>query len=276
MKVFAKAKVNLALDVVERDQKGYHILDMIMAPISLYDEVEVEIAKEDCVTCVGMELPEVNTVTKTLKMLRDNFAIKNKYAITIHKNIPEQAGLAGGSADAAAVMRAVCEMEGIEMEDEQAFQLSKTVGADVPFCFYSRWARVQGIGEIIRPISCNETLDILLVKPDYGISTPKSFGIWDENPSDHVNVQMVQEALENGDFDSLCQCMDNALEPIAKQIEPDLIQVAKDMEEAGMNRVMMSGSGSTMMGFVKDKSVLESAREILKKKYSFVEIVRVG
>lgn len=276
MKVYAQAKVNLALDVVERDDKGYHILDMIMAPISLFDEIEIEVAQEDCVSCIEMELPEVNTITKTLKILRENFPVKNKYSIVIHKNIPEQAGLAGGSADAAAVWKAVCEIEGIQIEDEVVFQLSKKVGADVPFCYFNKWARVQGIGEFIKPIDRKESIPVLLVKPSYGISTPKSFGIWDENPSAHVDVQKVQQTLEKNDFQALCQSMDNALEPIAKQIEPNLNEVAKDMEEAGMVRVMMSGSGSTMMGFNSDMDVLSRAKTVLEKKYPFVEIVRVG
>lgn len=276
MKVFAQAKVNLALDVVKRDDNGYHLLDMIMAPISLFDEIEISVADKDFISCIEMELPEINTISKTLKMLRENFDVKNHYSIVIHKNIPEQAGLAGGSADAAAVMKAVCDIENIVVEEEQAFQLSKKVGADVPFCYFNKWARVQGIGEIIQPIACDQKIDILLVKPDYGISTPKSFGIWDENPSEHVDVSQVQKALEQKNFEKLCEVMDNALEPIAKLLEPNLEQVARDMEQAGMKRVMMSGSGSSMMGFCEDKKVLNEAKQLLADKYSFVEIVSVG
>ncbi|MBQ0064608.1 MAG: 4-(cytidine 5'-diphospho)-2-C-methyl-D-erythritol kinase [Firmicutes bacterium] len=276
MKVFAQAKVNLALDVVKRDGNGYHLLDMIMAPISLFDEIEISVADKDFISCIEMELPEINTISKTLKMLRENFDVKNHYSIVIHKNIPEQAGLAGGSADAAAVMKAVCDIENIVVEEEQAFQLSKKVGADVPFCYFNKWARVQGIGEIIQPIACDQKIDILLVKPDYGISTPKSFGIWDKNPSEHVDVSQVQKALEQKNFEKLCEVMDNALEPIAKLLEPNLEQVARDMEQAGMKRVMMSGSGSSMMGFCEDKKVLNEAKQLLADKYPFVEIVSVG
>lgn len=276
MKVFAQAKVNLALDVVKRDDNGYHLLDMIMAPISLFDEIEISVADKDFISCIEMELPEINTISKTLKMLRENFDVKNHYSIVIHKNIPEQAGLAGGSADAAAVMKAVCDIENIVVEEEQAFQLSKKVGADVPFCYFNKWARVQGIGEIIQPIACDQKIDILLVKPDYGISTPKSFGIWDKNPSEHVDVSQVQKALEQKNFEKLCEVMDNALEPIAKLLEPNLEQVARDMEQAGMKRVMMSGSGSSMMGFCEDKKVLNEAKQLLADKYPFVEIVSVG
>ena len=110
MKIYAPAKVNLGLDVVRTMENGYHELDMIMAPISLYDELDIEYADQDKIEIENMELSEDNTISKTLGLLRDCYDIKHHYLIRVKKNIPGQAGLAGGSADAAAVLKTVLEL----------------------------------------------------------------------------------------------------------------------------------------------------------------------
>ena len=113
MQVQARAKINLALDVVERMDNGYHSLDMIMAPISIYDEIEIEKSNCDRVECEGMKLPENNTVSKMIQVLKDTYHLDSSFTVSIKKHIPAQAGLGGGSADAAAVCKAILKMEGI-------------------------------------------------------------------------------------------------------------------------------------------------------------------
>ena len=113
MQVQARAKINLALDVVERMDNGYHSLDMIMAPISIYDEIEIEKSDCDMVECEGMKLPESNTVSKMIQVLKDTYHLDSSFKVSIKKHIPAQAGLGGGSADAAAVCKAILKMEGI-------------------------------------------------------------------------------------------------------------------------------------------------------------------
>lgn len=276
MKVQARAKINLALDVVERMDNGYHALDMIMAPISIYDEIEVEKNEATIVTCEGMKLPEKNTISKMIQVLKDTYSIPSHYKVTVKKHIPAQAGLGGGSADAAAVCKAILKLENIEETEENLYELSKQVGADVPFCIHDKWARVQGIGEKIIPIDSDWQFDILVVKPDFGISTANAFSKWKESRPFHPDVDLVESSIRNQNMDLLYQTMANALEPIAFEMEPELKQVKMDMEDAGLVRILMSGSGSSMLGFSVDKDVIMQAYEQLKEKYSFVKIVHIG
>ncbi len=276
MKVQARAKINLALDVVERMDNGYHSLDMIMAPISICDEIEIEIGICDEVTCEGMKLPEKNTVSKMVQVLKELYHLSSNYKISIKKHIPAQAGLGGGSADAAAVCKAILQMEGIEETEENLYEITKQVGADVPFCIHDKWARVKGIGEKIIPIESDWQFNIIVVKPDFGISTANAFSKWKESRPFHPDVDLVESSIREKNMDLLYQTMANALEPIAFEIEPELNQVKMDMEDAGLVRILMSGSGSSMLGFSVDEDVIQSACERLKEKYSFVQIVHVG
>ena len=276
MKVQARAKINLALDVVERMDNGYHSLDMIMAPISICDEIEIEIGICDEVTCEGMKLPEKNTVSKMVQVLKELYHLSSNYKISIKKHIPAQAGLGGGSADGAAVCKAILQMEGIEETEENLYEITKQVGADVPFCIHDKWARVKGIGEKITPIESDWQFNIIVVKPDFGISTANAFSKWKESRPFHPDVDLVESSIREKNMDLLYQTMANALEPIAFEIEPELNQVKMDMEDAGLVRILMSGSGSSMLGFSVDEDVIQSAYERLKEKYSFVQIVHVG
>lgn len=276
MKVQARAKINLALDVVERMDNGYHSLDMIMAPISICDEIEIEIGICDEVTCEGMKLPEKNTVSKMVQVLKELYHLSSNYKISIKKHIPAQAGLGGGSTDAAAVCKAILQMEGIEETEENLYEITKQVGADVPFCIHDKWARVKGIGEKITPIESDWQFNIIVVKPDFGISTANAFSKWKESRPFHPDVDLVESSIREKNMDLLYQTMANALEPIAFEIEPELNQVKMDMEDAGLVRILMSGSGSSMLGFSVDEDVIQSAYERLKEKYSFVQIVHVG
>ena len=276
MKVQARAKINLALDVVERMDNGYHSLDMIMAPISICDEIEIEIGICDEVTCEGMKLPEKNTVSKMVQVLKELYHLSSNYKISIKKHIPAQAGLGGGSADAAAVCKAILQMEGIEETEENLYEITKQVGADVPFCIHDKWARVKGIGEKITPIESDWQFNIIVVKPDFGISTANAFSKWKESRPFHPDVDLVESSIREKNMDLLYQTMANALEPIAFEIEPELNQVKMDMEDAGLVRILMSVSGSSMLGFSVDEDVIQSAYERLKEKYSFVQIVHVG
>ena len=278
MKVLAPAKVNIALNVVGKMENGYHELDMIMAPISLYDELNIQPihGSEDIILCNGAQLPEKNTIQKSIDLMREKYKFENHYLVEVDKNIPMQAGLAGGSADAAAVLKAINETEQLMATEDDLIELGKRVGADVPFCLVNQWARVQGIGEKIRRLDCDWKFDILLVKPKEGVSTPASFAIWDEKEHKEVDVDIVEEALQHKNVELLYTTMVNDLEAIGQELLPVLNTIKEDMNDEGIVRVMMSGSGSSMMGFSVDQDVLEEAKDVLKKKYEFVEVVTVG
>ena len=278
MKVLAPAKVNIALDVVGKMENGYHELDMIMAPISLFDELNIQPihGSEDIILCDGAQLPEKNTIQKSIDLMRKQYAFENHYLVEVKKSIPMQAGLAGGSADAAAVLKTINELENLHLNESELIELGKKVGADVPFCLVNEWARVQGIGEKIRRLDCDWKFDILLVKPKEGVSTPASFSIWDSKENKPLDVDIVEEALVKKNVELLYTTMVNDLEPIGQELLPVLNTIKEDMNDLGIVRVMMSGSGSSMMGFSIDQDVLEDAKKVLKDRYEFVEVVTVG
>lgn len=281
MKIYANAKVNLALDVVRRRADGYHELDMVMAPLSLKDTIDITPngADTDRITC-DAPLPETNTVTKAMAILREEASCQGRtiggYDIHITKRIPEQAGLAGGSADAAAVIKAVNRLEGLGLGEERLYELGARVGADVPFCIAGRTSRVRGIGELIRPIDTDWGFDLLLVKPEAGVSTPAAFARWEETETGLHDIDLVEEALHKHNAELLLSTMVNSLEPAAMALVPELEQLREEMTELGLVRVMMTGSGSAMMGFSVDQEVLENAALMLRPRHPFVQVVHAG
>ena len=276
MRILAQAKVNVALEVVGQMENGYHELDMIMAPVSIFDTIDIEKSEKDSIVCLEYEIPKENTVSRIIEKCRKEFDLKSHYAVMIHKDIPTQSGMAGGSADAAAVLKAILEMEKIDCPLNRQIEIGKEIGADVPFCIVNQWARVKGIGEKITPIQSNMKIHALIVKPEQGVSTPQAFKLWHENQPGPVDVDLVQCAIEKEDMVLLVQSMNNSLEPAAKSILPALNEIKEDMEDLGIIRVMMSGSGSSMMGFSVDDEVLENAKKELEKKYAFVRLVTIG
>jgi 4-diphosphocytidyl-2-C-methyl-D-erythritol kinase len=278
MKRYANAKVNLALDVLGTLPNGYHDLDMIMAPVSLADELEIEPADklEHSIYFENEKVEENNTLTKTLKLLEEQAGLKGFYEIHVKKNIPLQAGLAGGSADAACLIKALNEMENLHLSLEQMQKIGVQVGADVPYCLQNSWSRVQGIGEKVTPLDSDWKFKILLAKPKEGVSTKECFELCDEYREHPFDIDIVQDAVCNKNTDLLYQTMVNALEEPAMEILPQLWDLKEKMQEYDLVRVMMTGSGSALMGFSVDDSVLEYAYEQLKDEADFIEIVQVG
>lgn len=278
MKVLAPAKVNLALNIKGILADGYHALDMIMAPISLCDEIEIRPngQKKDEIVFEGMNVPKNNTVAKAIDLMRRTFQLPAHYKVEVKKNIPSQAGLGGGSADAAAVMRAIDQMEGLHLSQDQLIELGKQVGADVPFCLVNSWARVKGVGEQIELLDSDWKFKLLLVKPKEGISTPEAFKLWDASQRYQYDIDLVETALLKKSVDLLYTTMGNALEDVAQNALPVLKEIKEDMYNEGIVQAMMSGSGSSIMGFSVDESVLEEAKKALEPYYDFVEIVTVG
>lgn len=274
MKTEAYGKVNLALDILGLREDGYHEMDMIMAGIELHDDLQVEAlpkAKADEIVVTNGTLPENNTLKKTLDLMRSKYGLRHFYKITLTKHIPEQAGLGGGSADAAALIQALNRLEHLQLPVDEMMEAGAKVGADVPFCILQGFARVQGIGEVCRPIYTDWRIPVLLVKPAEGISTPFAFAKFDETESKPYDIDLVETAVRKKDEGLLYQTMVNALEPIAMEELPVLEQIKEDLNDLGIVRVMMSGSGSCMMGFCVDEELLDKAEEKLKDVYPFVK-----
>ncbi len=277
MKRRAYAKINLGLDVVCRRDDGYHELNMIMVPIDFYDLCEVNISEQMSFHSNASYLPsdDKNTMLKAVNVMREHFGFTENFEIRLTKHIPSQAGLAGGSSDAAATMHMIKELLNLEADDETMIQLAKKVGADVPFCYMEQPAQVSGIGEKMEFFELNTDFYLFLAKPYRGVSTKKAFESLNFRTLRHPNIEAVREALENGNYYQMLGALGNSLEQTAFELVPQIREVKHELEDFGFDGALMSGSGSTVFAITRDRELLERAGTYFRSKGCFVRKTRI-
>ncbi len=265
----AYGKINLSIDVIGKTTDGYHQLDMIMLPIDLYDVVGMEVSETMEYQCnIEMPYDEHNIVYKAVELMRKNFDFKENFRIILTKNIPMQAGLAGGSTDAAAVMRLINQLLDLKQTREQLAALGKQIGADVPFCVYSCPARVKGIGEQVTPFKLEKGYDLLLIKPQDGISTRTCFELTDKENLVHPDMDALQQAfISHQPFSHL---LGNSLQRAAVKMLPEIEEILSDCKQAGYDNSLMTGSGSTCFVMVEEGTNLDDFARKMGNKYNFV------
>lgn len=263
----AHAKINLCLDVIRRRSDGYHELDMIMLPLQLHDELHVEKNDIDLFSSNDDSVPfnESHTVIKAYRLMKERYGFEGCVKVNLIKNIPSQAGLAGGSSDGAAMVKALKELFEIKASDEELAEICLKIGADVPFCFYEKPAIVQGIGDKIKRFSFEWDPYVLLVKPAMGVSTKQAYQTLDIEKCDHVASDVVVEKLIKNKTNDLDQDLKNSLEYSAFQLVPQLKQLKTQLKDLGFKIVLMSGSGSTMFAISEDEQLINQAIKYFKQ-----------
>ncbi len=271
METKANAKINLTLDVVKKRDDGYHEMDMIMVPLSLCDVLDVTLSDHDEIVCDATSFPldESNTIYKAIVLMREQYALKEHFRVEVQKQIPMQAGLAGGSADGAAMLKAIVALCNLTISEEELLLIGKKIGADVPFCIVNQPARVQGIGEKVTRFTHHCPFYVLLVKPQEGVSTGKAFSLIDFTSCVHPDVDKAQHYLQTNNYEAFCSCIGNTLEQSAFQMVPVIANIKKQLSDLGFDAVLMSGSGSTVFAITRDIALLHQAKEAMKK-YAFV------
>lgn len=277
MKERAYAKINLCLDVVGRRDDGYHELKMIMVPIDFYDVLEMNFATETTLELNRSYLPvnEKNTIIKAIRVMQEKYGFDDEFECRLAKHIPTRAGLAGGSADAAAAIRMMNRMLRLNLSMEEMIETGREVGADVPFCIMNKPALVEGIGEKIMPFKCSPDFDILLVKPRKGVSTKEAFDIVDSSENEHPDCMKLMNALIMNDYEGVVSSLGNSLEPAAIQLVKDIRTVKNRLNEMGFDGVLMSGSGSTVFGITRNTQLLNDSMEQLRQEKYFVRKTRI-
>ena len=272
MKQRAYAKINLCLDVVRRREDGYHELEMIMAPVNLYDTLNFEFSDELRLQSNVPYLPldRRNTIVKAIELLREEYGFKENFEITLQKHIPTQAGMAGGSTDGAAAIRALNKMLQLGMDNDKMVEIAKKVGADVPFCLRSRPAFVTGIGENLEHFRVHTPFYLLLVKPYKGVSTKVAFETLDFSCAEHPDCRRMREALIGNDYDGVLQSLGNTLEQSAFKLVPQIATIKQDLLALGFDGALMSGSGSTVFALTRDLELLEKGAAAMRKKAAFI------
>lgn len=267
MYVKAFAKINVYLDVLSKREDGYHDLDMVMLPIELHDSIQISLlynSFDSYVTCDHIELKEAkyNLINKTIAEMKKRYGIKENFNVVVHKEIPICAGLGGGSSNAAATIKAIEHLLKLKLSPEEELDLGKSLGADVPFCLSNKPARVQGIGENVRPINLKKKYHVLIIKPSEGLSTKHVFDIADKMKLPHGNADLVEKALIEGDDKALAANMFNSLELASISVVDEIKRVKEMFKNDGFQMVLMSGSGSSVFALTTD---LKKAQSCYKK-----------
>lgn len=270
MIIQAHAKINVALNILNKREDGYHTLDMVMLPLDLHDSIDISLLPPDFdtfITCddVSLETGEYNLCTIALKAMRERYMFKQEFRIHIHKSIPMAAGLGGGSSDAAAVMHAICTLLKIHPDPTEINEIARKIGSDVPFFYEGKAARVSGVGEVIKPIQVAKRYFVLIVKPGDGLSTKTVYTQYDLMEKDIADVDAVVEALAAGDDDKLGASIANVLEKPAFFLLPAIKKVKDSLIKDGFKIVSMSGSGSSVFALSTSHHLISKAEAKYEK-----------
>lgn len=269
----AHAKLNLTLDVLGKRPDGYHDLEMVMQEISLGDDITLllETGEPWRVISDSGEIPcnEQNLAIKAAKLFFTKTEIDPRgLTVKIVKQTPVCAGMGGGSADGAAVLRLLQEHYGNSLTQQVLYEIAEAVGSDVPFGLFGGTALAQEKGQILTRLAPMPDCDIVLCKPTFPISTPELFRAIDtEQIEKRPNGVGMLRALEKGNIYEVAACLCNVFEPIVTGIHPELYEIRRIMLECGAINGSMTGSGPTMFGIFTHSAEAESCYELLKKTY---------
>ena len=254
----APAKINLTLDTLFKRNDGYHEIAMIMTTVDLNDRLSFQ-KRNDNKIVVDIEHNYVTNDHKNLayqaaKLMMETYHLKQGVTISIDKDIPVSAGLAGGSADAAATMRGINRLYELGASLETLSQLGLQIGTDVPFCIYNKTAICKGRGEKIKFLDKPPSAWVVLAKPNLGISSPDIFKELNLKVDYDVHTEMCEEAIRQGDYMKLCKSLSNRLETVSMSMYPEIKKIKNNMLRCGADGALMSGSGPTVYAFAQKES----------------------
>lgn len=276
----SRAKINLSIDVLGKREDGYHLVEMIMQTIDLYDIIKITENDIDEINInsnsLDIPLNKNNIVYKAAELLKDRFNIKSGLDIFIQKNIPVAAGMAGGSCNAAAVLVGLNKLWNLNLSEKQLQEIGLTLGADVPFCISGKTALAQGIGEELTYIKgLPKDVSILICKPNLFVSTKDVYqGLDLDNIKDRPDNKLLIKCLEEGNIKVLSENMVNVLENVTSKMHEEILDIERIMMDNNALGSMMSGSGPTVFGiFEKEEDVIKGKEKLLEK-YNQVYVVR--
>ena len=247
--VLAPAKLNLALDVVGLLPNGYHALDMTMQTITLYERVMLRRSAGLSLRLPGslVQPNDKNTAIKAALAFFHYTGLLAGVDITIYKNTPVRAGMAGGSAGAAAVLVGLNALYGAKLSMSELCALGAGIGADVPFALMGGTCRVQGVGDLLKALPPVPDCWFTVVMPDYGVSTPEAFAAYDTvGSSTHPDCEAQEKAIRAGDLDAVCAAAGNALEECSGAKDNEAIKAL--LRAHGAVTALMTGSGAAVFG----------------------------
>ena len=266
----AYGKINLGLDVLGKREDGYHTVRMIMQTVELHDTLTFKenSTGEITMTCDNETLPvdENNLCIRAAKLLKDEFGFEGGVDIHLKKRIPIAAGMAGGSTDAATVLKAVNEIFELGLSKKELMKRGVTLGADIPYCIMGGTALAEGIGEKLTRLSPMPSVPVLIAKPPVNVSTGKVYGALDSLETyDHPNIDALIHSIEYEDILGIAPKMGNVLADVTMPMVPEIAEIVDFMESHGAVRAMMTGSGPTVFGIFEDNDEMEKCRKALEE-----------
>ncbi|MBQ7676991.1 MAG: 4-(cytidine 5'-diphospho)-2-C-methyl-D-erythritol kinase [Lachnospiraceae bacterium] len=276
----AYAKINLLLDVRGLREDGYHEVAMVMQTIGLCDTVTVTRRPDDMVAMTIafednyrapeelLKADEDNLCIRAAKLMMAEGSLGGGYDIALTKRIPVGAGLAGGSTDAAAVLRAINEMEGLTYSDEDLCRLGGTLGADIPYCILGGTKYAAGTGTTLSEAPACPKLFLVLIKPQASMPTGKIYHDFDAMTKPlHPDMEAMKRALEGGAAEEVADALGNSLEPVVAAQFPVIGELKETLKETGAYNAMMTGSGSCVYGIFGSEEKAMETEEMLRVKY---------
>ncbi len=262
----ARAKINLTLDVLGKRPDGYHEVEMVMQTIELHDVLEFTLSGRDItLTIEGANLnpgPD-NLVRRAAELIRRRGKIRTGVKIRLAKAIPVAAGLGGGSSDAAAALLALNELWEIGLSLSELMFLGEQLGSDVPFCLLGGTALAKGRGEQLERLPACPHLGLVLVKPQFSVSTACVYQGYTPGPAvNRPNNRAMADAIKKKDIGGIAQNLANALESVTIKMYPEVARIKEELIRAGALGALMSGSGPTVFGLAQD---METARAIANR-----------
>ncbi len=261
----APAKLNISLEVFGKRPDGYHNIRSVMVPVSLYDEVRVEEAGEGIdIAMEDRSVPsgESNTCHKAARLFMERTGRPQGVRVSVRKRIPAEAGLGGGSSDAAATFKGLMALTGIALPDDALRDMAAAVGADVPFFMSGTPALVEGLGERVTPRSWGVPFCAVIVKPPFGLATREGYARLRRAPGDPPPRGAVPAVRE---WDDLVALMGNDFEPAWADARPEIGEIKEELLAAGAAAAGMTGSGSAVFGLYRDEQDARGALGTLSR-----------
>lgn len=272
------AKINLTLDVTGKLENGYHTVEMVMQSIALHDDVQVKIThgerRAQGIT-LHCNLPYLPTDARNLAyraaelFYETTGVLLESCEIYIEKRIPVAAGLAGGSTDAAAVLRALNELHETGLDDDALCEMGLKLGADVPYCVRGGTMLAKGIGEELTPLAPMPKCYVVLCKPPFAVSTKEVYEQIDAAEIDaRPDTAGMIEALEKNDYAGVCRALSNVMETVTARKRRQIDEIKRVLLENGADGALMSGSGPSVYGLFQDENRARTAAKMLHRRFA--------
>lgn len=271
LKLDARAKINLGLDVLRRRDDGYHEVKMVMQTVGIRDRLEFRKLPENVIRMEtdrrGLPVNEHNLVYRAVRLMKETFGIQEGVFVRLQKNIPIAAGMAGGSTDAAAAIHGMDRLFDLKLTLEEKQKLGVKIGADVPYCLMGGTALSEGIGEILTALPAVPCAHLVIAKPAISVSTKFVYENLHANSlTRHPDIDGMVFSIQKGDLAGITSRMENVLETVTIKHYPIIEEMKAFLKEQGAMNALMSGSGPTVFGVFEKEETARRAYEAMRQK----------